>query len=85
MATDHKNCDECGVPDALCNSFYECVYPIWDAAIKHAEVLNPSHNTGSPKLPSTCPECPLRFVCTDHSIHGGLACRGARSQLRAGA
>lgn len=45
MAAEHKNCSECGVPDDLCNSKYECVADIWDAAIKAAEEKFTSTNS----------------------------------------
>ena len=44
-----------------------------------------SHNTGSPKLTAACGGCPLQYVCKGPSLFNTMACRGARSQLRAGA
>jgi radical SAM protein with 4Fe4S-binding SPASM domain len=58
---------------------------LWDAATKAAEEKFTSTNTGSPKLPAVCDPCPLRFICRGATIYNGLACRGARSQLRADA
>ena len=44
-----------------------------------------SHNTGSPKLTAACGGCPLQYVCKGPSLFNTMACRGARSQLRADA
>lgn len=33
----HANCDECGVPDDLCNIYYECIADVWKAATIAAE------------------------------------------------
>ena len=52
------------------------------AALKKA-TPSTSTNTGSPKL-TTCNDCPLRFICAKAAFDS-MACRGARSQLRAGA
>jgi hypothetical protein len=71
----HGYCVVCGVP-------WPC-----DTAKRFmaAEHEPPAPNSAMPKLPADCAACPLRFICKGTSMHGGLACRGARSQLRAGA
>jgi len=44
-----------------------------------------THNTGSPKLFTTCTECPLRWICSHDVVMKSPTCIDARKQLRAGA
>ena len=53
--------------------------------LKAAVLAQQTNNTGSPKLTAACGGCPLQYVCKGPSLFNTMACRGARSQLRAGA
>ena len=53
--------------------------------LKTAVLAQQTNNTGSPKLTAACGGCPLQYVCKGPSLFNTMACRGARSQLRAGA
>ena len=56
-----------------------------DAEWVAAEELGVStlQTTNSSKLPADCASCGLRFICQGSQLRNTLACRGARSQLRA--
>jgi hypothetical protein len=57
---------------------------VWDAAIKHAEALKPSHNTGSTKLVALADRAILQLETM--SLHQALdTITELRNQLRAGA
>ena len=47
--------------------------------------LGTTPNTGSPKLFTTCTECPLRWICSHDVAMKSPTCIDARKQLRAGA
>jgi len=77
-------CQSCGENIGIIGRF---LFP-WFHKCKPQEdygTQSTSHNTGSPKLTAACGGCPLQYVCKGPSLFNTMACRGARSQLRAGA
>lgn len=66
------------------NGRYNISYDeVWDAAIKHAEALKPTHNTGSPKF---CQHWQV-YNCGCSGEFGACDCNGnlVLAKLRAGA
>jgi len=50
-----------------------------------SELAQLSHNTGSPKLPTSCIDCPLSLICGQPVVINDESCQYCRRQLRAGA